>query len=279
MGVVSKFENAMEGAVEGSFARLFRSKLQPAEIQKRLERVMEEQREIALGKSFVPNRYEVFLNPQDYNQFAPYKTTLEQEMSNHVLRYGQERHFSFQNLPRVWLNQNAEVRRRQMSIKAYTVDPTQSIPVHYTPSQPDANPDVAANFNPDAENDALAGRTAIMNVGAQVLTGQHKAVNTVTRPEATLVILDKTINYASRYIRFNKDVGIGRGLDNDVVFDNDVRVSRHHARIEFKYGQFVLTDTNSTNGTTVNTRPVTQIVLSPGDRISLGGLNLLFQVD
>ena len=275
MGVVSKFEGAMEGVVEGSFARLFRSKLQPAEIEKRLERVMEEQREVALGKVFVPNRYEVYLNPADFAQFAS-KASLEQEMSSHVLRYGQQRHFSFQSLPRVWLNQNTEVRRRQMTNKAYTVDPSQPVPSHYVPAQPDFNlaPDL-----PQSDNDLLSERTAVLNVGAQALTGQRNAVSTIARPEAMLVILDNAHTYASRYIRFNKDVTIGRGLDNDIVFDNDVRVSRHHARIDFKYGQFVFSDLNSTNGTTVNSRPVSQVVLSPGDRISLGGLDLQFQVD
>lgn len=278
MGVVSKFEGAMEGIVEGSFARLFRSKLQPVEIEKRLERAMEENREIALGKAFVPNRYEVYLNPEDFASFAPYKSSLEQEMSAYVVRYGLQRHFVFQSQPRVWLNQNGEVKKRSALIRAYTVDPTQSVPT----SAPNYQNDSRANYgNSEEYDEALAERTSIMNVGAQALTGQRSSATSVAvaRPEATLVILDKSNNYPSRYIRFNKDVTIGRGLDNDIVFNNDVRVSRHHARIEFKYGQFVLTDLNSTNGTTLNGRPVTQIVMSPGDRISLGGLELSFQVE
>lgn len=277
MGVVSKFEGAMEGIVEGSFARLFRSKLQPAEIEKRLERTMEEQREIALGKTFVPNRYEVYLNPEDFASFAPYKGSLEHEMSAYILRYGQQRHFVFQSQPRVWLNQNNDVKKHNILIRAYTVDPAQAVPANL----PNYNESHSDYGNASDFNEALAERTSVMNVGAQVLTGQRNTIapSAVARPEATLVILDNSNNYPSRYIRFNKDVTIGRGLDNDIVFNNDVRVSRHHARIDFKYGQFVLTDTNSTNGTTLNSRPVTQIVMSPGDRISLGGLELMFQVE
>lgn len=276
MGVISKFEGAMEGAMEGSFARLFRSRLQPVEIEKRLERVMEEQREIALGKSFVPNRYEVYLNPDDYAHFAPYKASLEQEMTKHVIQYGQQRHFSFQSMPRVWLQESGEAKRRTVTIKAYTVDPAQTVPPKQAPLMNEFQ--VGSNFE-GSENSALAERTAILNVGAQALTGERNAAGAVSRPEASLLILDKSNNYPSKLIRFNKDISIGRGLDNDVVFNNDVRVSRHHARIEFKYGQFVLSDQNSTNGTTVNGRPVSQIVLSPSDRISLGGLELMFQVD
>jgi hypothetical protein len=236
---------------------------------------MEENREIALGKSFVPNRYEVYLNPEEFVHFAPYKASLEQEMSSYVTRYGQQRHFSFQSAPRVWLNQSADVRRRHINIRAYTVDPNQPAPTH------NQNYIAQVEVNPEIGDDKMAERTSILNVGAQVLSGQQGggAAMAVARPEATLVILDKAVNHTSRYIRFNKDITLGRGLDNDIVFDNDVRVSRHHARIDFKYGQFVLTDLNSTNGTSVNARPITQVVLSPRDRISLGGLDLMLQVD
>ena len=47
MGVVSKFEGVVEGVVEGSFAKIFRSRLQPVEIQKRLERYGGEPRDCA----------------------------------------------------------------------------------------------------------------------------------------------------------------------------------------------------------------------------------------
>jgi DNA-binding CsgD family transcriptional regulator len=69
---------------------------------------------------------------------------------------------------------------------------------------------------------------------------------------------------------------IGRADNNDVVLEGDTRVSRHHARIDFADEQWVLTDSQSTNGTTVNGRRITTHSLRHGDRIRLGGATLVF---
>jgi hypothetical protein len=57
MSALSRFEEFMEGMVEGNVARLFRSPIQPAEIGKRLERAMESQQTISVGRILVPNDY------------------------------------------------------------------------------------------------------------------------------------------------------------------------------------------------------------------------------
>ena len=273
MGAMDRFEGLVEGVVEGSINRLFKSKITLAEIQKRLERIIEERREIAVGKAYVPNRYEVFLNPEDYAILvgeALTKPQVERSLTDHVNFYAAQRNFIFGGgRPRVWLTSNGAVRRRTVAIKAYTVDPNQA----------QAAKRAVPNLSGTTETtQGLPEGTAIMNLGALPLTGEHALGSTVARPEANLLVLEYPNNHPSKVIRFNKDITIGRGLDNDIVFHDDSRVSRHHARIEFKYGQFLFFDLNSTNGSLVNTRPVTQIVLTPGDRISLGGLEVLFQV-
>ncbi len=268
MGVMDKFEGIMEGAVEKPFS-LFKKRIEPAEIEKKLERAMEEQRQLSLGKTYVPNRYEVYLHPEDFANLAQYKAQYERDWTTYVINYARQRRFSFSSRPLVWLSSSDQLRKRQLLIKAFTVDPNQSIPiVAPLPTSEALNPEVS---------DMPEG-TAILNVGAMTLTGEQRPAGTVARPEATLVVLNPSTP-TSRYIRFNQDVTIGRGLDNNVVFHNDSRVSRRHAQIVFRYGQFLLYDLQSTNGTTVNGQPITQIVLSPNDRISLGGLELIFQVD
>src|SRR5207302_3034603 len=71
-------------------------------------------------------------------------------------------------------------------------------------------------------------------------------------------------------------ISIGRGLDNDLVID-DPRVSRHHAQITFRHSHYLLRDQRSTNGTFVNNQPVETVVLASGDRVSIGGFELMFQ--
>jgi pSer/pThr/pTyr-binding forkhead associated (FHA) protein len=61
---------------------------------------------------------------------------------------------------------------------------------------------------------------------------------------------------------------IGRSKDNDIHIDNP-GVSAHHARIVREGQCFFLEDTNSTNGTNVNGKPVRVSELQYGDMISI----------
>jgi len=69
---------------------------------------------------------------------------------------------------------------------------------------------------------------------------------------------------------------IGRAENNDIVFDGDMRVSRHHARLDCHEGQWVIMDSQSANGTTVNGERITTHSLKGGDRIRVGDTPLVF---
>ncbi len=64
-------------------------------------------------------------------------------------------------------------------------------------------------------------------------------------------------------------VRIGRDPDNEIVL-RDPRVSRHHARIIFERGFFVLYDLASANGTTVNGKRISIAPLVDGAVIRVG---------
>jgi hypothetical protein len=68
---------------------------------------------------------------------------------------------------------------------------------------------------------------------------------------------------------------IGRGAENEVVLD-DPRVSRRHARVTREPEGFVLYDLESENGTFVGDERVTRHCLAPGDRVRVGGAELVF---
>jgi hypothetical protein len=63
---------------------------------------------------------------------------------------------------------------------------------------------------------------------------------------------------------------IGRHPRCDVVLTGSA-VSRHHARLRFRDGIWILQDLGSTNGTTVNNVSVGRCRLRPGDRLVIGG--------
>lgn len=73
-------------------------------------------------------------------------------------------------------------------------------------------------------------------------------------------------------------VNLGRRIDNHVVIE-DLRVSRMHAQIRAINRRYVIFDLDSSGGTFVNGTHISQATLSPGDVISLAGVDLVYGQD
>jgi hypothetical protein len=71
-------------------------------------------------------------------------------------------------------------------------------------------------------------------------------------------------------------ITFGRAESNTVVL-RDAKVSRQHAKIVNKGGEFVLMDMNSSNGTFVNGERIEEYVLTDNDEFSIGDTTLQFQ--
>jgi hypothetical protein len=83
----------------------------------------------------------------------------------------------------------------------------------------------------------------------------------------------------SKIFTLEKDViNIGRKLDNHLVID-DPRVSRKHGQLRAVKGRYILFDLKSSGGTYVNGERINQIVLHPGDVISLAGVPIVYGQD
>jgi hypothetical protein len=80
-------------------------------------------------------------------------------------------------------------------------------------------------------------------------------------PESMLLALDWT--------GAQTELLIGRSSSCDVVL-SDPSVSRHHVRLFYRDGKWVLRDLKSTNGTLVNGARVGRSEVRPGDRLVLG---------
>ena len=60
---------------------------------------------------------------------------------------------------------------------------------------------------------------------------------------------------------------------------NDPQISRAHARIDWRDGQFMLTDLASANGTFLNSEPIAEpVALNTGDVISIGDSRIVVNV-
>ena len=71
-------------------------------------------------------------------------------------------------------------------------------------------------------------------------------------------------------------ITIGRGPDNTIVV-NDPSISTHHAQLLLEGDTYRLKDLDSTNGTRVNGKPVTETVLRFDDRIRFGAAEARYE--
>jgi pilus assembly protein CpaF len=85
----------------------------------------------------------------------------------------------------------------------------------------------------------------------------------------TIIISEK--GGAERRESFDKnEINVGRVQGNDLMLPKG-NVSKHHARLLYRDGRFIVTDLKSTNGTYVNGRKIAQAtIVREGDKIYIG---------
>ena len=96
MGLFDRFENKIEGAVNGVFARAFKGDVQPVEIAARLQRELDAKAKLlSRDKRLVPNEFTVQLSQHDYDQLVPYSKTLTAEIVPELREHAAERRYVF----------------------------------------------------------------------------------------------------------------------------------------------------------------------------------------
>jgi hypothetical protein len=96
MGVLQRFENKLEQFVSGTFARAFRSEVQPVEVAAALQREVDNSAQIlSRDRRLVPNSFHVELSPSDHDRLAPYSSTLAQEFAEMLREHAEEQSYVF----------------------------------------------------------------------------------------------------------------------------------------------------------------------------------------
>lgn len=96
MGIFTRFERRVEGAVSGVFARAFKGDVQPVEIAARLQRELDaEAKLMSRDKRLVPNDFTVGLSQHDYDKLVPYGKTLTAELAGELKKHAGEMAYVF----------------------------------------------------------------------------------------------------------------------------------------------------------------------------------------
>lgn len=242
MSLIGEFEKRLEHAVEGFFARLFRSGVHPVEIGKRLLRVMEDGKTVALRRTYVPNIYRITVGAKDFERLSPLEAKLVEELEIFVGEAARQRQWALPDSPRVSFATDPKLGQGEFRIAAEAV--SLRAPRSQEPAEQPASRDERAP--------ALA-------------TGS---------PCLVLLAEDQPV----RTLAIERRIRIGRQSDNDLVV-SDPGVSRHHAEIINTNGTCTLHDLGSTNGTYVNGSVVAEHALRDGDRIAVGSTLVEFRRD
>jgi hypothetical protein len=96
LGLLDSFERGLERAVNGAFAKTFKSGVQPVEISSALRRELDTKAAVvSRDRILVPNQFTVRLAPLDYERMAAIGPALIDELTGLVQRHATAQHYSF----------------------------------------------------------------------------------------------------------------------------------------------------------------------------------------
>jgi FHA domain-containing protein len=249
MSILRDFEKRLEGAVEGFFARAFRSGLQPVELAKALQRYAANYQQVGVEGVFVPNVYRFTLSDEDVQRFAGFSESLARELADVVRRTAQDRGWQTKGPMRIEIESAAHVRVGTYELRGKA----EAGRVPTPPARRPAKPENAGRRGSETPEPAQRGPS----------------------PRALRVLVGPGVG--AEYTLAGTTM-IGRLPECDVTLD-DPSVSRRHARILREDDRWTVEDLGSTNGVRVNGEQVSQIELRDGDRLELGGVKLAFYMD
>jgi hypothetical protein len=96
VGILDNFEKGLERAVNGAFAKTFRSGLQPVEITAALRRELDTKAAVvSRDRVLVPNDFTVRLSPGDHARMVALGPTLIDELTDLVQKHAASQRFQF----------------------------------------------------------------------------------------------------------------------------------------------------------------------------------------
>ncbi|MGW6272562.1 FhaA domain-containing protein [Streptomyces sp. NPDC055060] len=293
MGVMKKFEQRLEGLVNGTFAKVFKSEVQPVEIAGALQRECDNNATIwNRERTVVPNDFIVELSAPDFERLSPYSGQLGDELSGMVREYAKQQRYSFMGPIKVHLEKAEDLdtglyRVRSRTLASSTSQSPERAPAAPTgpaggghgparppaggagggygypqPAQPSSAPPMPAAPPP-------GGRPG----GAAPAPGRPQGPGAGPLPGAQV----------RRWIEINGNrhqisrptLVLGRNTDADVRID-DPGVSRRHCEIRTGTPS-TIQDLGSTNGIVVDGQHTTRATLRDGSRIVVGQTTIVYR--
>jgi len=125
LGLLDNFEKGLERAVNGAFARTFKSGLQPVEITAALRRELDTKAAVvSRDRILVPNKFTVALSSTDYDRMVALGPALNDELVRLVQQHAAAQQYSFAGGISIALEQSAALRQGMIEITSVNVKGT-----------------------------------------------------------------------------------------------------------------------------------------------------------
>jgi hypothetical protein len=298
MGVLKKFEQRLEGLVNGAFAKAFKSDVQPVEIASALKRECDSNATIwNRERTMVPNDFVVELGSHDYERLSPYAQQLGAELATMVRDYAQQQRYSFIGPVEVHFEQAEDLDTGLYRVRSQALagsqsqgapgfggpGPVASAPSHYDQpygSGPGQPPPGSPQYPQPHHQGGIPG--APIGPGPAAGGGLPPRPPSPPpgpapapyRPPAPVLRTWVEIN-GMRHELTAPAAKLGRSTDADIRVD-DPSVSRHHAEIRVGPPASIA-DLGSTNGIVVDGQHCQRAGLRDGSRIVLGSTTVVFR--
>src|SRR6478752_4645169 len=122
MPPLTAIERFFERLFERPSARLFRARLQPVQLQRRIERAMEGERLTTSDRTLVPNRFVVHLHPADLEEFGEMSGSLASELADGALSFARAHRYTVVDRPQVDLVADPKLERTDIRVDARFAD-------------------------------------------------------------------------------------------------------------------------------------------------------------
>lgn len=343
---MAQVEGALERAIERPFSRLFRSPLQPAEIEKAAIREVEKSRKLGVNTIYVANVYTVVISPQDEELLGNLLDTLTSDLATRLHAYASNNNYQMATArPLVIFNVDDEMKLGEIYVIgenlsedaiikefgpdalphapqpreqriAHESDKMRRIPSAPRPAASSADPylndgiegkplrsyQAAPRSSTFAPTGNFSANPAVANFsdGAGAAAGAEAAASalyaasarpTVPAPhgeDATQLMPQAgagmrrptamiTVNTQPPFVLGGQNTyTVGRQGSCDIMIE-DPQASRQHAQFISEGDGWAIADLNSTNGTLLNSQPVTHRRLKNGDIITVGSTLIKYQ--
>jgi len=122
VGLLDNFEKGLERAVNGAFAKTFKSGLQPVEITATLRRELDTKAAVvARDRILVPNKFTVRLSRDDFDRMTGLGATLIDELTELVQRHAAAQHYSFAGGISISLSEDPSLSQGMIEIRSDNV--------------------------------------------------------------------------------------------------------------------------------------------------------------